>query len=309
MAVLGVLVGFTTIGAVIAVGALVAHLGLLGADGERTLNQVAFYVASPALLLTTVARADVRDVLSRSLGATAAGTAAAALVYVLVAVRRWRRSTGGLVIGALAGSFVNSGNLGIPIAAYVLGDAAFVAPTILLQQLVLQPLGLALLDADQHARRISFIELLWRPFTNPVTIGALSGLVLAVTGWRLPDLVLAPVELVAALAVPAMLLAYGVALRLGPGVGGGVSRAELTVVTIVKMIVQPLVVWLVASQVLELDGLVLLAVVVCAALPTAQTVYVFASRYDRSATLARDAVLITTTASVPVVSLIVATLG
>ena len=52
------------------------------------------------------------------------------------------------MIGALASSYVNAGNLGLPVAAYVLGDAAFVAPTLLLQLLVLQPTALAALDAD-----------------------------------------------------------------------------------------------------------------------------------------------------------------
>ena len=55
---------------------------------------------------------------------------------------------GELVIGALASPYVNAGNLGLPVAAYVLGDAAFVAPTLLLQLLVLQPTALAALDAD-----------------------------------------------------------------------------------------------------------------------------------------------------------------
>ena len=304
---LGVLVGFTTIGAVVATGALVAHLGLLGPDAERVLNQVAYYIGSPALLLTTVARADVRDVLSRSLLATAAGVAVAALAYLVVS-SRWQQSAGERAIGALASSFVNSGNLGIPIAAYVLGDAAFVAPTLLLQNLVIQPLALSVLDAEQRGRRPSVLQVLWRPLTNPLTISSLTGLALSVSGWRPPQLVLAPIELVAALAVPTMLIAYGVALRHGPGFGGNVRRAELATTTVVKMVVQPLVAWATA-QALGLEGTVLVAVVVIGVLPTAQSVFVFASRYERSSTLARDTILLTTGASVPAVALVVALVG
>ncbi|MGG5257682.1 AEC family transporter [Phycicoccus avicenniae] len=305
----GVLLGFVTIAAVIGLGALVAHLGVVGIEAQMVLSKVAFFVASPALLVTTLARTDVHDVLSRNLVATAAGVVAAAALYALVARRRWRRGSGELVVGALASSYVNAGNLGLPVAAYMLGDAAFVAPTLLLQLLVLQPLALALLDADVRGRRPSIGLLLRRPLTNPLTIGTLVGVVLSVTGWQLPLLVASPVELVGAMAVPAMLLAYGVALRLGPGFGGGVPLGEVGLASVLKLAVQPLVVWAVAHLALGLDGHPLLAVVVCSALPTAQNIFVHATRYQRATTLARDTILVTTVGCVPIIVGLTALLG
>lgn len=50
------------------------------------------------------------------------------------------------VIGTLCSMYVNAGNLGLPIATYVLGDAALVAPVLLLQLLLLQPVAMAVLD-------------------------------------------------------------------------------------------------------------------------------------------------------------------
>lgn len=304
----GVLLGFTTIAAVIAVGALVAHAGLVDLTAQAVLARISFFVASPALLLTTVARADVHDVLSRSLLATAVGVAVPALVYLLVA-RRWRRSAGERVVGALASSYVNAGNLGLPIAAYVLGDAALVAPTLLLQLLVLQPAAMLVLDADAAERRPRVTEVLLGPFTNPLTGGTLIGLVLAVTGWRLPEVVAAPIGLIGAMAVPGVLLAYGISLRLGPGFGGDVPRGELALTSTLKLLVQPLVAWAVAHHLLGIDGPALLAVVVCSSLPTAQNVFVHATRYDRAGTLARDTILVTTLGAVPVIALVVLLLG
>lgn len=305
----GVLLGFVTIAAVIGLGALVAHLGVVGLEAQMVLSKVAFFVASPALLVTTLARTDVHDVLSRNLVATTAGVAVAASLYAVVARRRWRRGTGEIVIGSLASSYVNAGNLGLPVAAYMLGDAAFVAPTLLLQLLVLQPAALALLDADVRGERPSVGRLLRRPLTNPLTIGTLVGVVLSVTGWQLPELVASPVELVGAMAVPAMLLAYGVALRLGPGFGGGVPLGEVGLASALKLVVQPLVVWAVAHLLLGLDGHPLLAVVVSSALPTAQNIFVHATRYERSQTLARDTILVTTLGCVPLIVALTAVLG
>jgi malonate transporter and related proteins len=305
----GVVLGFATIVAVIGVGALIAHLGVVDLSAQKVLSHIAFFVASPALLLTTVAQADTHDVLSRSLVATVVGVVVPATIYVVVAWWRWRRSVGERVIGALASSYVNAGNLGLPVAAYVLGDAALVAPTLLLQLLVLQPLALAVLDADVRGHRPTLRHMMIRPFTNPLTIGTLIGLLLSITGWTLPPIVADPVELIGAMAVPGMLLAYGIALRLGPGFGGDVPKGELALTSSLKLAVQPLVAYAVAHLALGLSGHALLAVVVCSSLPTAQNIFVHATRYDRSPTLARDTILVTTVGAVPLITLVVWLLG
>src|SRR5690242_18196543 len=197
-------------------------------------------------MVVTLSRADVHQVLSANLGASAAGVVVAGGVYVALARTLWHRRLGETTIGALSASYVNAGNLGIPVASYVLGDAAFVAPTLLLQLLVLQPLALAFLDADARGGRSSWWQLLTRPVRNPLTLGSLVGVVLSITGWTLPTVVAAPLGLLGDMAVPAMLVAYGIALRLGPGLGRAGSVAELVTTSSLKLVVQPLVAWFVA---------------------------------------------------------------
>ena len=145
-----------------------------------------------------------------------------------------------------------------------------------------------------------------RPLTNPITIGSLIGLLLAVTGWSLPGVVHDPLDLIGGMAVPAMLLAYGVSLRLGPLPGRGVPGTELARVVGLKMLFQPLAAWGVGHFVLGLDTPELLAATVLSALPTAQNVFVIATRYDRSVLLARDAIFVSTLVSVPVIVVITA---
>lgn len=140
-------------------------------------------------------------------------------------------------------------------------------------------------------------------------MGTLLGLLLAVTGWRLPTVVADPVELIGDMAVPAMLLAYGVALRLGPGFGGGVAAGELALTSGLKLVAQPVAAYAVAHHLLGLTGHPLLAVVVCSSLPTAQNILVHATRYDRATTLARDTILVTTVGAVPVIAIVVWLLG
>ena len=144
-------------------------------------------------------------------------------MYVVAAVIR-APGLGATVVGTLCSAYVNAGNLGLPIAAYVLGDPALVAPTLLFQLLVLQPLALTLLDVAVSPTD-GLGRVLRRPLTNPITIASLVGLLLAATGTGLPPVVHDPLELVGGMAVPSMLLAYGVSLRLGPLPGRGVPAA------------------------------------------------------------------------------------
>ena len=304
----GVLTGFATIAVVIGVGALLAHLRIVDLGAQQVLSRIAFFVASPALMVITLSRADVHQVLSANLVASVAGVVVAAGVYIALARTIWHRSVGETTIGALSAAYVNAGNLGIPVASYVLGDAAFVAPTLLLQLLVLQPLALGFLDADARGRA-RWWQLLARPFRNPLTVGSLLGVALSVTGWTLPDFVAAPLGLLGDMAVPSMLVAYGIALRLGPGLGRAGSVAELATTSLLKLLAQPLVAWFVASVLLGVHGHALLAIVVTSALPTAQNIFVHATRYDRATVLARDTILITTTGAVPVILLVAWLLG
>ena len=74
----GVLTGFATIAAVIAVGALLAQLRLVDLGAQALLSRLAFFVASPCLMVVTLARADVHHDLSGNLAASVAGGVAAA---------------------------------------------------------------------------------------------------------------------------------------------------------------------------------------------------------------------------------------
>ena len=304
----GVVEGFATIGVVIGLGVLLAQLGVLDLAAQRMLSRLSFFVASPALMVTVLGRADVTDVLSRSLVATASAVVVCAVLYLLAARLVWRKPAADTVIGTLSAVYVNAGNLGLPIAAYVLGDAALVAPTLLMQLLVLQPLALAVLDHAVSGRGFSVGRALTRPLTNPLTVGSLVGLALAVTGVQLPRAVEDPLVLVGGMAVPSMLLAYGISLRLGPRPGHGTSAAEIGYITVLKLVVQPLTAYVAGRFVLDLEAKALFAVTVLAALPTAQNIFVHATRYRRAEVLARDSIFVTTLLSVPAIATVAALL-
>jgi hypothetical protein len=84
---------------------------------------------------------------------------------------------------------------------------------------------------------------------------------------------------------------------------------ELGVIAVLKLLVQPATGYLVARFLLDLEGTALLAVTVLAALPTAQNIFVHATRYDVGVVLARDSIFLTTILSVPTLIAIAVLLG
>lgn len=303
----GVLAGFATIGIIIGLGFLLAQLKVLDATAQGVLTRIAYYVASPALMVTVLGGTDVNRLLSANLIASLASVAVSATIAVLLARLIWKREAGDTVIAAFCSAYVNAGNLGLPIAAYALGDAALVAPMLLVQLLVLQPTGLAVLDSITHipspgiARRRLLLIRLTRPLRNPLAMGSLVGLMLALTGIKLPVLINVPLTLVGGIAVPSMLLAYGISLRLGPRPGAGEPPSQVGTLVLLKLVIQPIAAYLIGAYAVGLDGRDLLAVTVIAALPTAQNVFTLAMRYERGVILARDTIFVATLLSVPVI--------
>ncbi|MFF9027726.1 AEC family transporter [Streptomyces iakyrus] len=304
----GVLSGFAVIAVVIGVGYLIGRRGYLGDGGREVLTKLAFHVASPALLFTTLAQADLSVIFSDRLLVTAMSTAAAAGIFVAVgAVRGW--GVGRTTIGALCSSYVNSGNLGIPIAVYVLGDASLVAPVLLFQLVGVTPVALTVLDLASGGRKRPLWQRLLTPLRNPIALGSLAGVAVSASGRTVPGPLMDPLTLIGNMSVPAVLLAFGISLRGSTLPLRGAERAPVLLAVALKSVVQPLVAWALAAGVFGLRGALLLDVVVTSALPAAQNLFTYASSYRVGEVLAREAVLLSTVLAVPVLVVVAAVLG
>lgn len=304
----GVLIGFAIIAVVIGVGYLIGRFDILGPGADRVMARLAFFVLSPALLFTVLAEADVHKLFSEVLPISAAVAALNIAIYATVAVAIWRRGVPETVIGSLASGYVNGNNIGLPVSLYVLGDAASSAPVILLQLVIIAPVALTLLDLSTSGKP-SLRRIVLQPLRNPLIIGSVLGLVVAVAGIELPGPVLAPFELVGAAAVPVVLLGFGMSLHGSRPLAPGSARQDVVLAGILKLAVMPVAAWALGFFVFGLTGHTLFVVTVLAALPTAQNVFTYAQRYGRGVILARDAVLITTAGSIVVLVVVAALLA
>ncbi|WP_170207850.1 AEC family transporter [Rarobacter incanus] len=297
----GVLFGFGVIGIVIFVGYAVARRRVLGPDGQRTLAKLAFSIAMPALLFTQIATADLGRIFSRSLIVTAGSVVVVVALYVAVARFVWHRPADEVIIGSLASGYVNGGNLGIPIAVYVLGSATYAIPVMLWQLCVLAPASMAIIERLRN-RDARGLRAVVRPvFRNPLVIAAAAGIAAALLPWGVPEVIMQPLDLLAGLAVPSALLAFGMSLHGGSVPGAAPVRPAIFAIVILKNIVQPAAAYAVARYGVHLEGVDLFAATLFAALPTAQNVFVYAMRAGTGVQLARDSIVITSAISIPIV--------
>lgn len=301
----GVLEGFTVIFVVIALGYLLAHLKVLGEHGQFVLSRLVFFVATPALLFVTLANSDLSVILSPVLAVAGSTALLVGAIYFVIAKLALKRTVPDATVGALASSYVNAANLGIPIAVFVLGDANFVAPLLLFQIMIYTPIAVTILDISTKVDEVSLFKTVTTPFRNPIVLAGAAGLVLSITGLELPEALMQPFQLVGNASVPGALLAFGLSLYGARVLQKGISpRRDVALATVFKMALQPLLGYLMARFVFGLDRHDLFAIVVVSALPTAQNVFVFASRYQRGVVLARDTAFVTTLVSIPVIALV-----
>lgn len=318
-----VLSGFLIVWIIIAVGVLVGRTGVLGENARVVLSRTAFFIGSPALLFTTLATADVGSVLGPQLViATVSAFTAMGLFLVLSRALLPGRLGSERVFGSMSASLVNSANLGLPIAAYVLGDAALAAPVILFQLAIYTPVYVTIVEACLTAearrrdglshgsgtagRRVrAVVRQLGQTLRNPLVLGSVAGLIVSATGLGVPAPLWDAVELIGGLSIPAMLIAFGMSLagsrplRRQDG-----RRADVLIASVIKLVVHPALAWLLAVLVFGMSGQDLLIAVVLASLPTAQNVFVAAVRYEAGEIVAKDTVLVTTVLAIPAMVLV-----
>ncbi|MDY3128085.1 MAG: AEC family transporter [Corynebacterium sp.] len=288
---LGVLTGFAIIFAVIGVGWILSKKKVIRSDTERLMfNRVAFYAATPALLFTSVSTSDPQTFLSPVTLIVAGATALVSSIFCALFFRRGRAV---MASGAGAASYFNSVNIGLPVSMYVVGDATYVVPIVMLQMVVFAPIIIAALSGQPPLKSVGTGLL------SPVVVAPLLGLVVAINGWEIPVFISEPIRILGGASIPMILMSFGASLTSSGVLSDPKARPVVIAASALKLIGMPAIGFGLATFFGLGSDLVWACTVLCA-LPTAQNVYNYAATFQNGQTIARDTVFITTFASLPV---------
>jgi len=302
----GILTGFAIITLLIAIGFLLQKRGAVGPgfSTQKALNKISFLVAIPALVFTVVAETPISFLIGPEVLIQAIIVVIAAVMFLIgvrvVRVKGLKKSE--LIVGATAAGYINSNNMGFPIAVFVLGNPQAVVPVLLLNLLILAPIMLTALDAVT-AGRVSWRLFLTQPIRNPLILASFLGALVSGLHLNVPQYLWEPLRTLGGAAIPMLLMAFGMSLvGVKPFEKGKASRRAVLVASLIKSVAMPLMAFFFARFVFGMSRYGVMSSVIIAALPTAQNVYNYAARYGQGELLARDIILLTTAIS-PVILL------
>jgi len=292
------------IAVIMVVGWVARRAGALGPQASGVLADVVYWIASPALLFSTISTTDIASVLGAPLAVAAASGVATALTFALIAGPLLRASRPNVILGAMSSSLNNAAYIGIPIAVYVLGSASHGVPIMVFQLGFFTPLFFVLADLAGSGRRPTVGGVVRSVVTNPMVIAAFLGFVCAWLHLPVPQLLAVAADVTGQAAPPMVLIAFGASLvgqhfTIRSPLGHLVALSSTF-----KLVVEPALACGV-GYLLGLRGVDLMAVTVMAGLPTAQNAFVASSRAHAGEEIAQGTVLITTLASLPMTLLTV----
>lgn len=285
---------------ILALGFVAVKARMLEEAGVKGLVFFVFNFALPLLLFRSLATTQLPDDIRWSFIFSFYGGSFACF-GIGIALGRWtfRRTLDHQAIFGMSAGFSNTVLLGIPILITAYGPEATL-PIFLLIAFhgpTLMPLTTALIQisrggevsAGEQVKTVAQ-ELV----RNPIIMGLLAGLVANLIGLRLPEGLDRAVELLGASAVPCALFAMGASLA-GYPLFGDVAPAIL--LAAVKLLLHPLLVWILAVPVFGLDGIWVPVAVTMAAMPSGVNAYLFGARYNAAPGVAARTVLLATVLS------------
>lgn len=287
--------------AIIVTGCLAGWSGYVPRSLADGLVHFAYNVAMPALLIVTIAQEPARNLLEWRFLLAFGGGSALCFALVFLAVRAGQGlGLASSTIHGMAAAMTNTGFVALPILHSIYGQPAVLPAAIATVFVagVMFPAAVILLESDgrgRPGRSVRPAALARQILLNPMVLSTLIGLAWAIAGLPIPAPVAAYLNIFAAALTPCALFAIGL------GLSAAGLRANLgmsVMLAAVKLVIMPLIVYglCLASG---LNPLYTIAAVVCAAVPTAKTVYILAGEYKVEEPLVAATVSVTTLLSVP----------
>ncbi|HYR40818.1 MAG TPA: AEC family transporter [Methylomirabilota bacterium] len=286
---------------IIVTGWLVGRWGILPPNASDSLIQFAYYIAMPALLFVTVAKEPPGALMDWRFIASFGG--GSVIVFLAVLAVAWRLGKGDparSTMWALMASMTNTGFVALPLLHSIFGARAVLPTAIatLFVAVILFPLGVGLLEMrgtpQVLGRSHAMSGMVTHSLRNPLVSATLLGLAFAASGLTLPGMFDDYLGIFAAALAPCALFAIGLGIELAG------LRAQLRPalgLSVVKLLALPALVYALGRW-LGLDPLSMIAATICAAVPTAKTVYILAAEYEIDRELVAMTVTLTTVGSI-----------
>ena len=300
--------------ALILVGWLARKLKILGETALTELNRFVVYLALPALLFDIIANAMWADLAQPAfISAFSIGMMVVFFLTLFVQLRRTRHLADA-AIDALNAGYANTGFIGFPLVIVFLGHEAL-APTLIATILtvsVLFGIGIIIIETGLQGevkRRIIFTRVAKSLIKNPLLVSPAIAICIPLSGLTVPDSINVFLKLLGGAASPCALIALGLFLAGQSDKRTNNDNFTLTLLVVLKLLIQPALTWWFATKVFHLSPLLVHTAVLLAALPTGTGPFMLAEFYRREASTTSKCVLVSTVLSMFTLSAYLYTIG
>jgi malonate transporter len=294
--------------ALILVGYAVARTPKWTPDATRYFNNFVFYVALPTLLFGKLASGEAFDGVEPLIVAAYFGGGLISMILLMAFSRLVFDLSGEerALMGMSAG-FSNTVLLGLPLIVLTFGDASLgpITTMIAFNTLILLPTTIILVEIARGRRdQQSIAKIALAPLAsmirNPILIAIVAGAAWSFTGLALP--LERFIDLLSGAAGPCALFVLGASLAEYKLAG---QPAETASMTIAKLIVHPVLVWLLCTEVFVLDTLTTNVATMMAAVPVGATVFTVAQQYRVFVGPVTSSILISTAISAGTLAVVI----
>ncbi|WP_430461499.1 AEC family transporter [Thalassolituus sp. LLYu03] len=271
----------------------------LGATAASELNRFVVWFGLPSLLFLLTATTPFAEIWHP--GFVLAFTLSTLFVFAatLIARRIKGMPLSSASLDALGASYANTGYIGIPLCLFVLGQDGM-APALVSSLVVVSVLfaiAVICVEVSLHAGhsllktagKVSMAVL-----KNPLVVSPVAGLLWNAAGVELPQVVHSLLKLLGDATVPCALISLGAFLAHKQS---GVVKGATSLV-LIKLVLHPLLTWLLVRYVFDMPLLWANAAVLLAALPTGTGPYMLAEFYKHEASVVSRTILWSTAGSV-----------
>ncbi|WP_321344246.1 AEC family transporter [Breoghania sp.] len=290
----------------IAIGYAAALSGVLDASVGDALSKFVNTILIPVLLFRTLATASFDGASPWALWG--AYFSAAGIVWAAATIlsrKLLRREARYCVIAGIVSAFSNTALVGIPIISTSFSEVGLV-PLFVIMSVHLPSMTIAstllmeraaVADGTKAAAPLgkTLVIITRNLLTNPIVIGIICAVAWRLTGQPIPELPANVIKQLAGATIPVALFSLGMSLR-RYGIRGNVAPAIL--VSILKVIVMPALVWTSTTYVFHLPPLWVQVATLTAACPTGVNGYLFAASFGTGHALSANTISLTTATSI-----------
>lgn len=289
---------------IILTGYACGRFQILGPASSEALNKFVYFVALPVLLFYSMARVKPAEILNWPFLAAFGGGCVIVTIIAVVFVRYvFRTRLSEQAMFGMVAIFGNTGYMGIPLSIVAFGDAGALPAIVatVFQTIIMIPMYAVMIEADLRGERgltaaLNVTKSLTR---NPLMIASVVGLVWSFSGIHIPTPLATFCEILSGAAGPSALFAIGMFL-VGKSLRQGIG--EIGAVTVFKLLIHPLVTWILFEFVFEVEPLWHAIGILMAALPAGALCFVVAQNYNVYVQRTSAAILISTIVAVVTLS-------